>query len=108
MRIAFLDKAAHPYLGEALTAAGHTVDDLTDRDRPAVLTALPAYDGLMIRSRLNIDRELLDAAGERLKFVARWGWGPTTLTWPTPKNAAYGCSTARRGASTPWPSTASG
>ena len=75
MRIAFLDKAAHPYLGEALTAAGHTVDDLTDRDRPAVLTALPAYDGLMIRSRLNIDRELLDAAGERLKFVARWGVG---------------------------------
>ena len=75
MKIAFLDRAAHPYLEQALTAAGHRVEHLHDRDRAAVLAALPAYDGLMVRSRLRIDRELLDAAGDRLRFVARWGVG---------------------------------
>ena len=75
MQIAYLDRAAHPYLTEALTAAGHAVDDLTDLDRPAVLARLTHYDGLMVRSRLRIDRELLDAAGDRLRFVARWGVG---------------------------------
>ena len=75
MKIAFLDKAAHPYLHAALEEAGHTVEDLSTCARAWVLERLPDYDGLMVRSRLDIDRELLDAAGERLKFVARWGVG---------------------------------
>lgn len=75
MKIAFLDKAAHPYLEQALTAAGHVVVDLCTRDRAAILPQLSQYDGLMIRSRLKIDRELMDACGPDFKFVARWGVG---------------------------------
>lgn len=75
MNIVFLDPAAHPFLKDALEAGGHTVDDHSTRDRARVLALLPNYDGLMIRSRFDVDRELLDAAGERLKFVARWGVG---------------------------------
>lgn len=75
MKIAFLDKAAHPYLQQALEAAGHTVTDLCTCDRAHVLQVIKDYDGLMIRSRLNIDRELLDACGPGFKFVARWGVG---------------------------------
>ena len=75
MKIAFLDKAAHPFLQQALEAEGHTVTDLSTCDRAQVLTELPGHDGLMIRSRLNIDRELLDATGPDFRVVARWGVG---------------------------------
>ncbi|MEM9527630.1 MAG: NAD(P)-dependent oxidoreductase [Bacteroidota bacterium] len=75
MKIAFLDKAAHPYLKEALTTAGHDVDELDHLPRPDALKALRRYDGLMIRSRLSIDQELLDATGPDFRFVARWGVG---------------------------------
>ncbi|NJC26478.1 NAD(P)-dependent oxidoreductase [Neolewinella antarctica] len=75
MRIAFLDKAAHPYLKNALTLEGHTVDELDHLTRPDVLQALQLYDGLMIRSRLDIDRELIDACPAHFRFVARWGVG---------------------------------
>jgi D-3-phosphoglycerate dehydrogenase len=75
MNIAFLDKAAHPYLQTALEEAGHQVSDLCTSDRAHVLSVLKDYDGLMVRSRLNIDRELLDATGPDFKFVARWGVG---------------------------------
>ncbi len=75
MKIAFLDHDAHPFLRESLEADGHTVVDHSTSDRAHVLSLLPEFDGLMLRSRFNVDRELLDAAGPRLKFVARWGVG---------------------------------
>ena len=74
MRIIFLDRDAHPFLREALERDGHTVDLHCTCDRAQALALLPEYDGLMIRSRFDVDKELLDA-GSKLKFVARWGVG---------------------------------
>ncbi len=75
MKVIFLDPDAHPYLREQLLADGHTVDVNVTCDRAEALRLLPEYDGLMIRSRFDIDREMIDAAGPRLRFVARWGVG---------------------------------
>lgn len=75
MQIAFLDKAAHPYLRQALESDGHSVTDLSTCDLRQVRQRLPDFDGLMIRSRFDVDREMLDAASPGLKFVARWGVG---------------------------------
>ncbi len=75
MKIIFLDKDAHPHLRQALEADGHTVADHSTSDRAEVLKLLPGFDGLMMRSRFDVDREMLDAAGPRLRFVARWGVG---------------------------------
>jgi len=75
MHIAFLDAPAHPFLQQALEDTGHAVTNLSTRDRAHILSVIADYDGLMIRSRLNIDRELLDACGTDFKFVARWGVG---------------------------------
>lgn len=72
--IIFVDRAAHPYLGKALLAAGHTWVDHATTSRAEILSLLPNFDGLMVRSRLQIDQELLDA-GTNLQFVARWGVG---------------------------------
>ncbi|PHI21002.1 hydroxyacid dehydrogenase [Lewinellaceae bacterium SD302] len=73
-RIIFVDKAAHPYLGEALTANGHEWVDHSNTERSKILEILPEFDGLMVRSRLSIDRELLDA-NPNMRFVLRWGVG---------------------------------
>ena len=75
MNVLFVDRDAHPFLRQALTQAGHTVDLATDTDRDEVLRTVGAYDGVMVRSRLRIDREFLDAGTPRLRFVARWGVG---------------------------------
>lgn len=73
-RIIFIDKAAHPFLGEAINTAGHVWEDHSQTGRAEILRILPQFDGLMVRSRLQIDRELLDAH-PKLEFVARWGVG---------------------------------
>jgi D-3-phosphoglycerate dehydrogenase len=75
MKIAFLDRAAHPYLARALRDEGHLTEELSTCVRAQVLARLRDYDGIMIRSRLRIDRELIDAGLPRLKFIARWGVG---------------------------------
>jgi D-3-phosphoglycerate dehydrogenase len=75
MKIAFLDQAAHPYLESALRERHYLIDDLSTCARARVLQRIGDYDGLMIRSRLDVDRELIDAGLPRLKFVARWGVG---------------------------------
>lgn len=73
-KIIFVDKAAHSFLGDALTEAGHEWVDHSTTPREEVLRILPQFAGLMVRSRLDIDRELLDAH-PGLGFVARWGVG---------------------------------
>ena len=75
MKIIFLDKDAHPFLRNALEADGHTVDLHCTCDRARMLELVGDYDGIMLRSRFDVDRELLDAAANRLQFVARWGVG---------------------------------
>jgi D-3-phosphoglycerate dehydrogenase len=55
-------------------AAGFICEDYAEASRAEVLAALPQCRGIVLRSRLNVDRELLDA-GPDLQFVARWGVG---------------------------------
>lgn len=71
--ICFLDRVL-PFLAEALTDAGFNCEDYAEASREEVLAALPHFQGIVLRSRLNVDRELLDAA-PNLQFVARWGVG---------------------------------
>ncbi|WP_019011015.1 phosphoglycerate dehydrogenase [Deinococcus aquatilis] len=43
--------------------------------REETLRRLPEYDALITRSRTKVDRELIDAAGSRLKVIGRGGVG---------------------------------
>jgi D-3-phosphoglycerate dehydrogenase len=71
--IAFLDRVL-PLLAEALTDAGFICKDYAEASRAEVLAALPHCQGIVLRSRLKVDRELIDAA-PGLRFIARWGVG---------------------------------
>ena len=45
-----------------------------DYRRQEIIDALPEFDGLIIRSKTFVDREVLESA-EKLKFIARAGAG---------------------------------
>lgn len=66
---------------EQLTAAGHeNVEDyaITKKETEAIIAQ---YDGIVIRSRFNIDKEFIDAA-PNLKFIARVGAGLESIDIP--------------------------
>lgn len=64
----------HPILLEKLKGMGFEVWEHYRTPRTEVMALLPACEGLMVRSRLQVDKELLDA-GKALRFVARYGVG---------------------------------
>src|SRR5438477_13011915 len=79
MRILFVD-TTHPILQQLLEAANHICMDGSSSSRAEVIIQLQKgnIDGLIIRSRINIDKEVIDAAGN-LKFIARAGAGMESI-----------------------------
>lgn len=73
MKINFVD-TVHPVLSTRLTVAGHTCEDLAEYDGDALLAQLHDSEGLVVRSRLYIGREVLERA-PKLRFIARCGAG---------------------------------
>src|SRR5947208_1743077 len=73
MKILFID-TTHPVLQEMLEADNHVIVDGTKFTRAEILHAIPGFDGVIIRSRIQLDKEMLDAA-VKLKFIARAGAG---------------------------------
>ena len=73
MRILFAD-SNHPILHETLMAAGHQCDLFWDKPAAALIELLPAYEGLVIRSKFRLTEDIL-AACPRLKCIGRVGAG---------------------------------
>ena len=73
MKILHLDNN-HPLLIEQLNNAGYTNVEGYTLSRTEALSEIGSYNGVVVRSRITIDKEFLDAA-KHLKFVARVGAG---------------------------------
>jgi D-3-phosphoglycerate dehydrogenase len=73
MKILHLDNN-HPLLIEQLNNAGYTNVEGYHLSRAEALKEIDSYNGVVVRSRITIDKEFLDAA-KHLKFVARVGAG---------------------------------
>lgn len=73
MRILHLDNN-HPLLIETLQKAGFENVENYKASKTEVENIISGYDGIVIRSRFNIDRQFLDRA-KSLKFIARVGAG---------------------------------
>ena len=72
-KILIADKL-HPAFKEEAEELGFVVDDKPDFTREQTLKAIHEYEGLAIRTKFRIDKELIDAA-LNLKFIARAGAG---------------------------------
>jgi len=73
MRVLHLD-TNHPLLIEQFAALGFVNDQSYTSSRAEIENIIHQYDGIIIRSRLPIDRDLLDKA-INLKFIGRVGAG---------------------------------
>ncbi|ROI03650.1 hydroxyacid dehydrogenase [Kaistella haifensis] len=73
MKILQLDKN-HPLITEQLSAKGFEIDDDFSSSYDEVLKKIDAYEGIIIRSRIPIDRNFIEH-GRNLKFIARVGAG---------------------------------
>jgi D-3-phosphoglycerate dehydrogenase / 2-oxoglutarate reductase len=69
-----ISDVVHESLIPMLNEIGYLADYRPDIKREEILQVLPAYKGIVVRSKTPIDRELLDA-GTQLLFVARSGAG---------------------------------
>jgi len=64
----------HPSIQGMLAQLDITADIKTDLERKQILEIISNYDGLIVRSKTKVDKELLEKA-HKLKFVARAGSG---------------------------------
>lgn len=77
MKILFID-TAHPILQLLLEAAGHECVRGDKLSREEILNLIPDYQGVIIRSRIQLDKEFIDKAAQ-LKFIGRVGAGMESI-----------------------------
>lgn len=73
MKILLLDKN-HPLITEQLSAKGFVLEEDFTSTYEEVLKKIHLYDGIIIRSRIPLDRSFLEHA-KNLRFIARVGAG---------------------------------
>ena len=73
MKVLIIDKV-DPVVTESLEKAGWECDSRQTEDRAALKELAGLYDGLIVRSRIVIDQDFLQAAS-KLRFVGRLGAG---------------------------------
>ena len=76
MKILFID-TVHPYLWNSLQEAGHECVEGYTLSRGWITQQVSFYDGLVIRSRIQLDKIL--SAAHRLRFIARAGAGMESI-----------------------------
>lgn len=77
MKILICDKTEQEYI-EQMRAAGLTVDVQDDITPEDLFNVLPAYDGMVVRSRTKVRQPLIDAC-PNLKVIVRGGAGLDTI-----------------------------
>lgn len=77
MKILICDKTEKEYI-EQMRAAGLTVDVRDDITPEELMTALQAYDGMVVRSRTKVRQPLIDVCPD-LKVIVRGGAGLDTI-----------------------------
>lgn len=81
MKILFLD-SAHPFLKKELEKNNFMCDEDFVSSKSEIEKKISNYDGIILRSRINIDKQFVDcltqnlsSEGERSRFIARIGAG---------------------------------
>jgi D-3-phosphoglycerate dehydrogenase len=77
MKVLICDKTEKEYI-EQMRAAGLTVDVRDDITPEELMTVLPGYDGMVVRSRTKVRQPLIDVC-PNLKVIVRGGAGLDTI-----------------------------
>lgn len=84
MKILICDKTENEYI-EQMRAAGLTVDVRDDITPEELMTVLPNYDGMVVRSRTKVRQNLIDVC-PNLKVILRGGVGLDTIDYEYAKS----------------------
>lgn len=95
MRVLFID-TVHEHLASHLTRMDFECVDGSALTRDEILGQITAYEGVVIRSRIKFDKELLDAA-QNLRFIARAGAGMENIDVEHAKMLGIKCFNAPEG-----------
>ncbi len=95
MRVLFLD-TIHEHLASHLSGMDYECVDGSQLSREAVLTDIGGFEGVVIRSRIKLDKEILDAA-KNLRFIARAGAGMENIDMKHAKTLGIQCFNAPEG-----------
>jgi len=93
--VLFID-TAHPALETSLTAEGFYCYSYPGNERGEALRLLADANGVVIRSKIKLDREALDAA-PRLRFIARVGAGMENIDQAYAESKGIACLNAPEG-----------
>ncbi len=74
MKKVLITDDCHPILTKGLTALGYVCDYLPNIAPEETIRMIPGYDGLIINSKILVNRQFLDTA-IKLRFVGRLGSG---------------------------------
>jgi len=86
----------HPVFKEELEKLGFECDNMPQISREDTLKILPEYMGIAIRTKFQIDREIIDA-GSNLKVIARAGAGMDNVDEAYAKSKGIFCINAPEG-----------
>ncbi|NEU10190.1 phosphoglycerate dehydrogenase [Flavihumibacter sp. R14] len=94
-RILIVDDLHHKFKEEA-AKLGYHCDDRPDISREEALSIIADYEGLAIRTKFLVDREVIDA-GAKLRFIARAGAGMDNVDEEYAKSKDIACINAPEG-----------
>jgi len=95
MRVLFID-TVHEHLASHLIRMGYVCEDGSALSREEILQTIANYEGVVIRSRVKFDKQMLDAA-KKLRFVARAGAGMENIDVEHAKTLGIRCFNAPEG-----------
>ncbi len=86
----------HPAFKQEAEALGYVVSDEPLFTREQTLAAIKDYEGLAVRTKFQVDREMIDAA-PKLKFIARAGAGMDNVDEAYAQSKGIACINAPEG-----------
>src|SRR5690348_3673712 len=87
---------AHPFLKDALESKGYTVSYEPAISYQQLMQQIPQAEGLVVTTRMPIDKALLDAASQ-LKWIGRLGSGMELIDAPYAEAKGIRCISTPEG-----------
>lgn len=94
-KVIFIDYT-HPYLPNELEEIGFFVEFYANYKRADYLKIIGEYSGIIVRSGIKLDKELLDKAA-KLEFIGRVGAGMENIDWEYAESKGIHCLNAPEG-----------
>ena len=94
-KVLFIDEV-HPLINEELTSLGLQCDFFPDYTRSDVKKIIHEYSGIILRSKITLDRDMLSAAA-KLRFIGRVGSGMESIDVPYAESLGIRCLNSPEG-----------